>query len=401
MSRYTHANSPKGPVIDRRIFLVLAGVVASGCAVAGVKVLVDGKSAESIDVLASDAVSGDLLDSIIEELGALFRDVNLSVLSDSEMDGRLSSMASGSRPWLVIGADEERVNAFSDLDCRDWADMAASLQESLAFSLGSPFLSAFPMEGDVGLLLCNKELLDSAGVGTTSNVDDFASICTCLSDSDVEPLALEKVNADSSSLSICLDASLAYWSSAEGAEPESLDEAVAILAANALRCGKREDGSAPFETREDALNAFKEGRAAMVFASSTEAAALGDIDFSCLCVPIPTVSDDAPPALRPTRSVVCSSMLDEDACTAVLECLQRAGGVGASGTLAPFRNESGGLTVVDLPETATLSIMPPVLLDSNVLDDQERQGYQERIVTLWSQADNESITYEDGAEVDV
>ncbi len=309
-------------------------------------------------------------------------------------------MRSSSRPWLVVGADDEGVSALSDLDCRDWSDIVADRRKSLAFSLGASSLTAFPLEGDIGLLLCNKDLLDSAGVGTTSSVDDFAFVCTCLAEAGIEPLALEKVDADSRSLALCLDASIAYWSSAEDIKPKSLGKAVAILAATALRCGKKEDGSAPFETREDALAAFKEGKAAMIFASSTEAAALGDIDFSCLCVSVPTLSDDARPVLRPTRSIACSSQLGEDACTAVLDCLKSAGS-GTSGTLAPFRNKDGGLTIADLPEKATLSCMPPILLGSDLLDGKKRKSYRKQILDLWSQEDIESIAYEDETEVDV
>ncbi len=401
MSRYTHKNAPSGPVIDRRVFIAVAGVAVAGCAFAGIRGCVAGSS-DSIDVIASDAISSKLVNDLAEKMGSIFRDVNLTVLSDADMSaGKLVSRVSGSRSWLVFGANEESANALASLECLDWIAWATNLQDSLAFTFDGSPLRAFPLEGDIGMLLCNKSLLDSAGVGTTSNVDELAYICTFLAEAGIEPLALDAVDAGSRSLNLCLDASLAYWSSAEHPEPESLDEAVAVLAASALRCGRREDGSTPFETREDALLAFKEGDAAMIFASSSEFGALGDIDFPCLCVPIPTLSGDASPVLRPARSVVCSAKLPEEACTAVLNCLQSSDGAGAAGMLAPFRNESGGLTMAGLPATASVSIMPPNLIDGDVLDGSARQGYQERIVALWNQDEIEPIAYANEVEVEI
>lgn len=404
MSRYTHTNVSRSPLLNRRAFLGIAGVAVACCGFVGVRGCIGSQSADSVDIKVSDAVPSGVADGFVKQIETVCGTASISSFSDSQMDvEKWKSVSTGDRPWIIFGAGAEGASALSKLDCHDWADQSRDFQDLLSFTFDDAPLRAFPLEGYVGMLLCNKTLLDSIGVGCPSDVDELVEISSILREAGIEPIALEEVGVDSASLDLALDASIAYWTCAVHQEPESFDEAISTLAASVLRCGKTPDGATPFETREDALRAFKEGRAAMALVSSRDIVSLLDGDFPCYAFAIPTLSSDGIPVLRATSSIVCSPKLPDSAFAPVMEWLQRVavdGVSGGSGTVGPFRNDDGGLTFKDLPESVSLSLMPPVLVDHDVLDGSMRQGYRERIVALWNQQEAEPISYTNEKEVD-
>lgn len=404
MSRYTHTNVSRSPLLNRRAFLGIAGVAVACCGFVGVRGCIGSQSADSVDIKVSDAVSSGVADGFVKQIETVCGTASASSFSDSQMDvEKWKSVSTGDRPWIVFGAGAEGASALSKLDCHDWADQARDFQDLLSFAFNDASLCAFPLEGDVGMLLCNKTLLDSIGVGCPSDVDELVEISSILREAGIEPIALEKVDVNSVSLDLALDASIAFWTCTDYLVPESQDEAISTIAASVLRCGKTSEGASPFETREEALRAFEEGKAAMVLISSGDIPLLLNSGQSCYAFAIPTLSSDGVPALRATRSIVCSTKLSESAYTPVMEWLQRVavdGVSGRSGTVGPFRNDEGGLTFKDLPESVSLSLMPPVLLDGDALDESMRQSWRERIVALWNQQDIEPISYTNEKEVD-
>ncbi len=405
MSRYTHVNVPQRRVVDRRTFLAIAGTVA-GCAGLGVVFgSVKANRDQTIEVFASQATQDDCVNGLLEQLSAVYANVTVTRFASDEMDSaKWASTMSDDRLWLVIGADKDDEAALLELDCYDWTAQAQACGDLLAFDLGSEALRSFPLEGEVGMLLCNKDLLDKAGVGTPSTVYDLADICVFLIQAGIEPLALEPMDASSASLNVALDASLAFWASDQSPQPEDREEAIPTLAALAVIGGRMNDGTSLAKTRGGALRAFRKGKAAMAFLASSELDALGDLGFPCYALSIPTLSADGISVFRPTRSIVCSSRLSDDACASVLSYLRQSAGdsdaLAGAGAMSAFRNESGGVTFSSLPDSMTLSIMPPVMPDTGTLDSSNRQSYLERAVSLWGKKKIGSISYADEVEVE-
>ncbi len=407
MSARERRNIPHGVVMGRRELLARAAAIAVGCGALGVGVheVVAAKRSENLELYVESSVSDERAEQLAERLRTTFRNVNLTTFTVEEMDSDAwKSLAARDISWLVFGANEQGTAALAELDCHNWAGDAKEIGDTLAFSFDEDMtMHAFPVEGSLGMLLCNMDLLDSVGAGTASDVDGFAEVCDYLTESGIEPLALERVTADSVSVGLALDASLAYWASDGVPQPESVDEATSLLAASILRCGRRADGTSSAETREDALSLFREGKAAMIFVSSAEFGSLEDLGFSCVSISIPSLSSEGISVFRPTKSVVCSSNLPERAHSTMFEWLAGdadASVTGVAGSVASMTNEEGGFVVKDLPGSVLLSMGPGVLFDGNELEASERQSCCEKTVALCGQEEIGRITYADEVEVE-
>lgn len=407
MSAHERRNIPHGVVMGRRELVVRAAAIAVGCGALGVGVceVVAAKRSENLELYVESSISDERAEQLAERLRTTFRNVNLTMFTVEEMDSDAwKSLAARDKSWLVFGANEQGTAALVELDCHDWTGDAKEIGDTLAFSFDEDVtMHAFPVEGSLGMLLCNMDLLNSVGAGTASDVDGLMEVCAYLTESGIEPLALERVVADSASVGLALDAALAYWASDGVPQPESVDKATSLLAASILRCGRRTDGASSAEMREDAISLFKEGKAAMIFVSSVELGLLEDLDFPCLSLSIPSLSSEGMSVFRPVKSVVCSSNLPDRACSSVLEWLSgdaAAGVTGAMGSVASVTDEEGGIVIKDLPNSVLLGMGPVVLLDGNELEDAERQSYCEKIAAIWGQDEIDRITYAEEMEVE-
>ena len=396
-----HINTSSGPVLDRRIFIGAAGIVVALAAFAGMRGLMgcSGSGRESLELFVSDRTPDECVQELVGRLETSSGVVNLTMFSDGEMDeSAWRSAASGSSSWVVFGACDSDARILSGLDCHDWANEAYGVQDALAFSFGDGPLQAFPIEGNLGMLLCNMDLLESVGAGTSSSASSLAEVCSLLRASGIKPFALEQVDANSESVNLVLDAVLASVSGSVGVQAELTDEEIAACAASVLRCGKNEEGGSAFATREEALRGFESGDAAMLILSSDELDCLSNIGFSCMATSIPMVFAGEVSAFKPTRSVVCSSQLSEDACSVVLDYLMSKNEgelLSDAGGMSSIRNDSQGMTFKDLPDSIYLGVGPAVLVEGSSFDDTVRQGYVERIFTMWNQGESDWDSYMD------
>ena len=395
-----HINTPSGPVVDRRLFLGTTGIIVAVVTIGGVCNLVNcSGSRDSLDLYVSDRIPDSQVYELFTQLEACPVAVNLTRFSDGEMDeSAWRTVATRSSSWLVFGASDSDARILSGLDCHDWTDEVLGNQDAFSFAFYSGSLQALPIEGNLGMLLCNMDLLRSAGAGAPASVSGLAQTCSLLGASGIEPLALEGIEVDSTSVSLALDAALASIAGSDGVTFELTDEQIAVCAASVLHCGRKEGGASAFTSRDEALRAFGSGDAAMLLISSCEFDQLSNVDFSCLAVSIPMIFAHEISSFRPTSSVVCSSGVPENARSTVLSfLLSKNDGelLTDTGSTAAVRNGSQGITVKGLPDSVYLGVGPAVLIGDASLNESSRRGYCEQICAMWDREEDDWSSYVD------